>query len=290
MSVTINARGTSVPYFTVGKSGVTFYQGSTDPSEIYSIRNGDYWFKTTDLSLNIWSVNAWIAPKLANFDFADSTITSTSSDITLSPGEDKSVIIQGTGAPGHAVMTTDASQDLYIDPSIGGGGKLVLGPVSWPLSDGTSGQVLSTDGSGELSFVNPSATKEWILTASTTSDQTTANFTVRSDSPNQSNEIALSPNSANTIKLTVQGIASDNTNIFSSSAIIVSHQVSTSPPVIDMSTETVYFGGGLCSFTYSGVTVSSAPYLRISLEALSTAATKNMTWSISASISSTVAG
>ena len=48
MAVTINARGTSVPYFKIGKSGTTFYQGDSDPSGSYTINANDVWFDTSN--------------------------------------------------------------------------------------------------------------------------------------------------------------------------------------------------------------------------------------------------
>jgi hypothetical protein len=47
MAVTLNAKGTSVPYFKIGKSGVTLYQGNEDPiNDGYSIKTNDIWFDT----------------------------------------------------------------------------------------------------------------------------------------------------------------------------------------------------------------------------------------------------
>lgn len=54
MSVTINARGTSVPYFTIGKNGATIYQGKFDPRPTYTPKNGDIWIDTEDSIIKIW--------------------------------------------------------------------------------------------------------------------------------------------------------------------------------------------------------------------------------------------
>lgn len=48
MAITINAKGTSVPYFKIGKSGVTLYQGYADPALSHTINTSDIWL---DLSL-----------------------------------------------------------------------------------------------------------------------------------------------------------------------------------------------------------------------------------------------
>ena len=150
MTVTINAKGTSVPYFKIGKGGVTIYQGSSDPSLTYTLVTGDYWLDTTN-KLSTWSGSAWIAPTLDNLNFNSSTIAAvTADDITLTPGTGKSVVVTGSSGPG--MITTDSGYDLTIDPSYGGGGNLILNANVWPATDGSANQVLTTDGSGYLSF------------------------------------------------------------------------------------------------------------------------------------------
>jgi hypothetical protein len=59
MAVTINARGTSVPYFKIGKSGTTFYQGDADPSNTYTINTNDIWFDTSNNTIKFRVSNAW---------------------------------------------------------------------------------------------------------------------------------------------------------------------------------------------------------------------------------------
>jgi hypothetical protein len=59
MAVTLNARGTSVPYFKIGKSGTTFYQGDADPSSTYTINTNDVWFDTTNNTIKFRVSNAW---------------------------------------------------------------------------------------------------------------------------------------------------------------------------------------------------------------------------------------
>jgi len=79
MAVTINAKGTSVPYFKIGKSGTTFYQGDADPSSTYTINTNDIWFDTSNNTIKFRVSNAW------------SGIT-TASDLTVT-GD---LIVQGT--------------------------------------------------------------------------------------------------------------------------------------------------------------------------------------------------
>jgi len=73
MTVTINAKGTSVPFFTIGKNGTTIYQGTTDPSGSYTVSNGDYWLNNTANSLNVRTAGAWAAPAIGSLKFPTSS-------------------------------------------------------------------------------------------------------------------------------------------------------------------------------------------------------------------------
>jgi hypothetical protein len=59
MAVTINAKGTSVPYFKIGKQGTTLYQGDSDPSNTYTINTNDIWFDTSNGTVKFRVSNAW---------------------------------------------------------------------------------------------------------------------------------------------------------------------------------------------------------------------------------------
>jgi len=59
MAVTINAKGTSVPYFKIGKSGTTFFQGDADPSASYTVNTNDIWFDTSNGTVKFRVSNAW---------------------------------------------------------------------------------------------------------------------------------------------------------------------------------------------------------------------------------------
>ena len=155
MSVTINAKGTSVPYFTVGKTGTTIYQGTTDPSLVYTIKNGDYWLDGADNSIKVWGSSAWNCPKLANLTIAGTagtTISAPATDDIILSTTGVNTKIQFAGDVGPGIITASASQDLYIDPTLGGGGNLILIANQWPTTDGSTDQVLTTNGAGILSF------------------------------------------------------------------------------------------------------------------------------------------
>ena len=59
MAVTYNLKGTSNPYFKIGKSGSTLFQGTSDPSGSYSVENGDVWFDTSNGTLKFRSSGSW---------------------------------------------------------------------------------------------------------------------------------------------------------------------------------------------------------------------------------------
>lgn len=70
---------------------------------------------------------------------------------------------------GQSIVSA-SNGNIAITPN--GTGKVVLDGLSWPTSDGTTDQVLKTDGSGNLSFATVSGggggTTDWILTPSNT--------------------------------------------------------------------------------------------------------------------------
>jgi len=157
MSVTLNAKGTSVPSFTIGKGGVTIYQGLTDPSLSYSMKDGDYWLDKSVNALRVWTTVGltWMAPQLGDLHFSSGSIIAPGGqDLTLSVDASHFVNVD-SGNSGPALITTNNSQDLHINPATGGGQYLVLCGDRWPAADGTNGQSLKTNGTGILSWYTP---------------------------------------------------------------------------------------------------------------------------------------
>ena len=61
MAVTLNAKGTSVPYFKIGKTGVTLYQGTSDPNTSgYAVADNDIWFDTNTQTVKYRSSSSWL--------------------------------------------------------------------------------------------------------------------------------------------------------------------------------------------------------------------------------------
>jgi len=73
-------------------------------------------------------------------------------DLTIDLDAGKTLVVGPTNISG--VITTSNNQDLHINPSTGGGQYLFLNENRWPDSDGTSNQVLKTNGSGVLSWTS----------------------------------------------------------------------------------------------------------------------------------------
>ena len=94
MAVTINAKGTSVPYFKIGKSGTTFFQGDADPSTSYTVNTNDIWFDTSNGTVKFRVSNNW------------SGIT-TASDLTVTGN----LTVQGT-------TTTVNSTEIQVQNSL----------------------------------------------------------------------------------------------------------------------------------------------------------------------------
>jgi len=55
-------------------------------------------------------------------------------------------------ASANAVISTDTDGDLALTPD--GTGDLLLDGLKWPQADGTADQIIKTDGSAQLSFVD----------------------------------------------------------------------------------------------------------------------------------------
>ena len=80
------------------------------------------------------------------------------------------------GGPIIRPAGTDTDIDLVLEPK--GAGNLNLDGLDWPTADGSSGQVLSTNGSGTLSFSTVSTSLDWeLISTATASSDATIEFT-----------------------------------------------------------------------------------------------------------------
>ena len=119
MAVTINARGTSVPYFKIGKSGTTFYQGDSDPSSTYTINTNDIWFDTSNNTVKFRVSNSWSGITTASDLTVTGNLTVQGTTTTVNSTE---IQVQNTlkfeGATSNEYETTltvvDPTQDNVI--------------------------------------------------------------------------------------------------------------------------------------------------------------------------------
>ena len=155
MAVTINAKGTSVPYFKIGKQGTTFYQGDADPSNTYTINTNDIWFDTSNGTVKFRVSNAWSGITTAS----DLTVTGDilpSADVTYDLGSPSKMwkdIYVGPGSlyvngkkvieddSGAIHITTDVNEDLKLSTTGTGTLKLISGN-----SISVTGEINATSG------------------------------------------------------------------------------------------------------------------------------------------------
>ena len=141
MSVTLNAKGTTVPYFTIGKNGTTLYQGTADPSGSYTINNGDYWFNSTLNSLNVRVSSAWAAPSLGGISFPSGGGTNGQVLATNGSGVLSWTTVAGVGtldiASGGTGATTAATARTNLGVSTGVNASTILPSGTTAQRDGS---------------------------------------------------------------------------------------------------------------------------------------------------------
>ena len=106
--------------------------GSTNPTT--SLDAGDLFFNSSDNTLKFYDGSSWNSITAGIGSIAD--------DTTPELGGDLDVLTRS--------IVSSSNRDINITPN--GSGKVVLDGLSYPTADGTSGQALTTDGSGNVSF------------------------------------------------------------------------------------------------------------------------------------------
>jgi len=120
MAVTINAKGTSVPYFKIGKSGTTLFQGSTDPvTSGYTVNANDIWFDSGNGTVKFRVSGAWSGITTAsdltvtgNLTVQGTTTTVNSTEINVQ----NALVFEGSTADAFETTLTlvDPTQDRII--------------------------------------------------------------------------------------------------------------------------------------------------------------------------------
>lgn len=88
-------------------------------------------------------------------DHTAGTLTASSAIIVDSSSKIDVLNVDNITLDGNAITSTDTDGDLTLTPN--GAGNLVLDGVNWPQADGSNGNVLTTDGSGQASWTAPAA-------------------------------------------------------------------------------------------------------------------------------------
>ncbi len=76
-------------------------------------------------------------------------------DITFASGTFTTMNAGNVTASGNTIVSSDTNGPLNLTPN--GSGDLVLDGVKWPQADGSANQFLKTDGAGQTSWADPSA-------------------------------------------------------------------------------------------------------------------------------------
>jgi hypothetical protein len=157
---------------------------------------GDLYYNSVGTVLKYYTGSAWVSitsggitdlvqdttPQLGGMldvngqSIGDGTLELVKFAETASAVNEITVTNSATGtAPEIASSGDDTNIDLKLTPK--GTGKLNLDGIKFPNADGSSGQALTTDGSGVLSFSTISAdgTADWDTTVKTTGFTATAN-------------------------------------------------------------------------------------------------------------------
>jgi hypothetical protein len=118
----------------------------------------------TDIPSSISNVVEDTTPQLGgDLDVLDKKIVSSTGDIEINSGFENNIILKGTDGTAHVVVDTGK---FWVNT--GGGNYLTnskftvdsavkIHGIAYPSTDGSNGQVLTTDGSGNLSFSTISA-------------------------------------------------------------------------------------------------------------------------------------
>jgi hypothetical protein len=117
---------------------------------------GAFTFAPADLT-TIEVVNDATPQLGGNLDVQSNVITTstTNGSIVLTPDGSGTVQINGNlDVQSNVITTSTTNGNIAITPD--GSGALVLDGLNWPVADGSAGQLLKTDGAGNLSFVTVS--------------------------------------------------------------------------------------------------------------------------------------
>jgi len=133
-------------------------------------------------------------------------VAPTNADLTFSTSGTGNIVLDQVTLSGTTFSSTDSSsininEGLIVDGTLNVSGATVLAGLTFPTSDGSSGQVLQTNGSGTLSFASVSV-GDLSFVGSTIASPSNADLTI---DPSGTGSIKLNANTDITGNLTVTG-------------------------------------------------------------------------------------
>lgn len=88
-------------------------------------------------------------------DHTKGVLTANSAIITDASSKIDNLKVDNLGFDGNSIISTNTNGNIFITPN--GTGTLVLDGLNWPQADGTNGQILTTNGAGQLSWASAPA-------------------------------------------------------------------------------------------------------------------------------------
>jgi hypothetical protein len=165
MAIVMNAKGTTSPYFKIGKQGTNIFQGSSDPSGSYTTAEGDMWIDTSN--------------KITKFrNSSNDGWTQGSLDITGNATISGDLTINGT------TTTLDTTNLTVEDPLV----ILASGVSGTPAFD--AGFVVERGSSTNVGFIWDESADEFAVINTTEAGTTAGNVTIASYANIQASSIA----------------------------------------------------------------------------------------------------
>lgn len=103
-----------------------------------ALLTGSIYWNSTNNKLNVWDGSAWQQGAFSAGSLMANVV------------EDTSPVLGGSLDVGTNSIVSVSNRDINVTPN--GSGSVVLDGLSYPQADGSAGQFLKTDGSGQLSF------------------------------------------------------------------------------------------------------------------------------------------
>jgi len=144
-------------------------------SDALNVGEQAYSFASDKLFIGETSGGAVVARVIGGQAFTDmldhtaGTLTASSAIIVDANSKISALNVDNLTLDGNAITSTNTNGDITITPN--GSGKVIIDGLSHPTADGSSGTVLTTDGSGNLSFSAP-ASSSLILSADSGTNDT----------------------------------------------------------------------------------------------------------------------